>query len=90
MRTRVKVCGITHHEDALAALNAGANALGFIFSQSPRQVSPDEARSIIERLPPFTQVVGVFVNEPREWVQNIICYCGLAAIQLQGDETNEY
>lgn len=90
MRTRVKVCGITHLEDALAALNAGANALGFIFSQSPRQVSPDEARSIIERLPPFTQVVGVFVNEPREWVQNIICYCGLAAIQLQGDETNEY
>lgn len=90
MRTRVKVCGITHLEDALTALNAGANALGFIFSQSPRQVSPDEARSIIERLPPFTQVVGVFVNEPREWVQNIICYCGLAAIQLQGDETNEY
>ncbi|MGP3231015.1 phosphoribosylanthranilate isomerase [Serratia bockelmannii] len=90
MRTRVKVCGITHHEDALAALNAGADALGFIFSPSPRQISPEDARSIIERLPPFTQVVGVFVNEPRERVQRIIRYCRLAAIQLQGDETNEY
>ncbi|CAI1568091.1 N-(5'-phosphoribosyl)anthranilate isomerase [Serratia marcescens] len=90
MRTRVKVCGITHHEDALAALNAGADALGFIFSPSSRQVSPEDARLIIERLPPFTQMVGVFVNEPRERVQRIIRYCRLTAIQLQGDETNEY
>ncbi|VVA47359.1 N-(5'-phosphoribosyl)anthranilate isomerase [Serratia ficaria] len=90
MRSRVKVCGITHHEDALAALAAGADALGFIFSPSPRQISPDDARSIIARLPPFSYVVGVFVNETSERVQSVIRYCGLSAIQLQGDESNAY
>lgn len=90
MKTRVKICGITHLEDAQAALAAGADALGFVFSESPRQVDRSTAREIISQLPPFTNVVGVFVNEPLDVVQETIKFCGLSAVQLQGDESNDY
>jgi phosphoribosylanthranilate isomerase len=90
--TRVKVCGITNLEDALAALAAGADLLGFNFyARSPRYVSPVEARNIIERLPDSVSCVGVFVNEstPAE-VERIAREAGLGAVQLHGDETAEF
>ena len=90
MKTRVKICGITNVDDALAAMSAGADALGFVFSPSPRQVDSATVRSIIERLPPFTCTVGVFVNEPLDVVRQSIKASGISAVQLQGEESNEY
>ncbi|KEY57326.1 phosphoribosylanthranilate isomerase [Serratia sp. DD3] len=90
MKTRVKVCGITNLDDALIALQAGADALGFVFSPGPRQVDASTVKAIIERLPPFTQTVGVFVDEPLAVVQRIARETGISAVQLQGEESNEY
>ncbi|HEX8149273.1 MAG TPA: phosphoribosylanthranilate isomerase [Pyrinomonadaceae bacterium] len=90
--THVKVCGITNLEDALAALEAGADMLGFNFyARSPRYVSPPEALRIVERLPAGVSCVGVFVNEsaPAE-VERIAREAGLGAVQLHGDEPPEY
>jgi phosphoribosylanthranilate isomerase len=84
--TRVKICGITNHEDAEAAVGAGADALGFIFARSPRQVDVDTVRAICERVPLFVSTVGVFVNEPRERVEAVVAECGLTAVQLHADE----
>jgi phosphoribosylanthranilate isomerase len=90
--TRVKVCGITHLDDALAALEAGADLLGFNFySRSPRFVSPADARKIIERLPDGANCVGVFVNEPSPAeVERIAREAGLGGVQLHGDEPPEF
>ena len=90
--TRVKVCGITNLEDALAALEAGADMLGFNFyARSPRYVTPAAAREIIGRLPEGTSCVGVFVNEPSPSdVERIAREAGLGAAQLHGDETPAY
>jgi phosphoribosylanthranilate isomerase len=88
----VKVCGITNLEDALAAVSAGADALGFNFyRRSPRYLAPEEARRIIEQLPRGVMSVGVFVNEdgPEE-VARIADAVGLAAVQLHGDESPQY
>ena len=92
MPTQIKVCGITSLEDARAALEAGADMLGFNFyAGSPRYVSPAEARRIVERLPDGVTCVGVFVNEPTPAeVERIAREAGLGAAQLHGDETPEY
>ncbi|MFL6337145.1 MAG: phosphoribosylanthranilate isomerase [Pyrinomonadaceae bacterium] len=90
--TRVKVCGITNLGDALAALDAGADMLGFNFyARSPRYLTADVARSVIEQLPQGVDCVGVFVNEsaPAE-VERIARAAGLGAVQLHGDESPEY
>ncbi|HOJ20767.1 MAG TPA: phosphoribosylanthranilate isomerase [Armatimonadota bacterium] len=86
MRTRIKVCGITRVEDALAAVEAGADALGFVFAPSPRRVTPEKAREIISALPPLVTPTGVFVNSPAAEVAEIARATGLRAIQLHGDE----
>ncbi len=90
--TLVKVCGVTNVEDALAALDAGADLLGFNFyARSPRYVSPAEARKIIEQLPEGVSCVGVFVNEPSPAdVERIAREASLGAAQLHGDETPEF
>lgn len=89
---RVKICGLTNHEDALAAVEAGADLLGFNFyTRSPRYVAPDAARGIIERLPESVVSVGVFVNEREpEAVERIASEAGVGAAQLHGDETPEF
>ena len=87
---KVKICGITNHEDASEAVRLGADALGFIFAQSPRQVSPELARNIVSVLPPFVQTVGVFVNEDLNAIRNKVTYCGLDMVQLHGDESPEF
>jgi len=88
----VKICGITNFEDALAAVDAGANALGFNFyRRSSRYLTPEDARRIIERLPSTVMSVGVFVNEGEpEQVARIADTARLTAVQLHGDESPEY
>jgi len=86
---RVKVCGITNPEDAGLAVKLGVHALGFIFASSPRQISPERAKEIISGLPPFVQIVGVFVNEDTFRIKEIARYCGLHLLQLHGDESPE-
>jgi len=89
--TEIKICGITNLDDALAAAEAGVDALGFIFySRSPRCVSPRQAREIISALPPGVATVGVFVNDDPERIEEIAGFCGLNLIQLHGDETPDY
>jgi len=88
---RVKICGITNLEDAMMAVEAGADALGFVFFQeSPRNISPENAAAIIHCLPPFVQTVGLFVNEDAATVNAIADRCGLDLVQLHGDESPEY
>jgi phosphoribosylanthranilate isomerase len=90
--TRVKVCGITNLEDALAAVGAGAELLGFNFyARSPRYVTPSAARRVVERLPEGVECVGVFVNESApEDVARVAREAGVGAVQLHGDETPEF
>jgi len=90
MKVKVKICGITTLRAALAAAHAGADALGFVFAPSPRQISPQEAKKLIQALPPFIIKVGVFVNLPLKEVEDIASYCNLDFIQLHGSEPPEY
>ncbi len=84
---RVKICGITRLEDALNAVDSGADALGFVFYPgSPRFIDPDRARCIVAELPPFVTTVGLFVNEPPVRIREVCEYCGLNVVQLHGDE----
>ncbi len=86
----VKICGITNIEDAVAAVEYGANALGFIFHpESPRAVTPDTAKKIISELPPFVVTVGVFVNRNKAEVSEIVSSSGINLIQLHGSEPPE-
>ena len=88
---KIKICGITNLEDALVAVEAGADALGFVFFQgSSRYISPENAAAIICRLPPFVQTVGLFVNEKPAIVNAIADQCGVDIVQLHGEESFEY
>ncbi|TAJ22718.1 MAG: phosphoribosylanthranilate isomerase [Nitrospirae bacterium] len=85
---KVKICGITNAEDAAAAVEAGADALGFVFhAKSPRCVDAGLVKRIVAGLPPFVLPVGVFVNEDMKKVRDLMDGCGLALAQLHGDET---
>jgi len=83
----VKVCGLTNEDDALLAVAMGADALGFVFAPSPRQVHPEVVRDILKRLPHDTLTVGVFRNETPERVIDIVSRTGLKGAQLHGGET---
>ncbi|HIJ86872.1 MAG TPA: phosphoribosylanthranilate isomerase [Desulfuromonadales bacterium] len=88
---KVKICGITNLEDALMAVEAGADALGFVFFKgSSRSVSPDNAAAIIRCLPPFVQTVGLFVNEETAIVNAVADQCRLDIVQLHGEESSDY
>jgi phosphoribosylanthranilate isomerase len=87
---RIKICGITNAEDALVATELGADAIGFVFAPSPRQVTPERAREIIAALPPLTQTVGVFVDEDPEKVTATAIFCHLDLLQFHGKETASY
>ncbi len=90
MKTKIKICGLTNLNDALAAIQAGADYLGFIFTrQSKRQVDPQTVREIIAGLPANTSTVGVFVNQAAEVINQIINYCKIRIVQLHGDETDK-
>lgn len=88
--TKIKICGITNLEDAILGSDLGADALGFVFAESPRRISPKLARKIILSLPPFLVKVGVFVNEKIDKVKEIYHYCGLNFVQLHGEEDEGY
>ena len=89
--TKVKICGITNLEDGLLSAKFGADALGFNFySKSPRYISPEKARDIIEQLPKEVLKVGVFVNESLEEISKIADVAKLDSIQLHGEETPEF
>lgn len=85
----VKICGVTNEDDALLAVAMGADAIGFVFAPSPRQVHPELVRDIIKRLPHDTLTIGVFRNETPERVIDIVSRTGLKGVQLHGGETAE-
>jgi phosphoribosylanthranilate isomerase len=89
--TWVKICGITNLDDALAAAEAEANAVGFVFyPKSSRHVTVETAREIVSRLPAHLEKVGVFVNETVEQVRETVKDAGLTGVQLSGDENTEF
>src|SRR4029077_11506349 len=86
--TWIKICGITNFEDALTAVEAGADALGFVFyDKSPRKVDPEAVREIVRALPKGVETVGVFVNERADRIEQCVRDAGLATVQLCGDES---
>ncbi|USB31717.1 phosphoribosylanthranilate isomerase [Paenibacillus sp. YPG26] len=87
---RVKICGLTSKESAWAAIEAGADAVGFVFAEGRRKIHPELVKEIIRTLPPYITTTGVFVNEELNRVNQIAELCGLDLIQLHGDESPDY
>ena len=88
---KVKICGITNYQDALAAMDMGADLLGFNFyPKSPRYITPEKAEEIINKLPGFIDIAGVFVNATIEKINDTVNICQLDWIQLHGDEDPEF
>lgn len=86
----IKVCGIKDYEEACQALDAGVDALGFNFAAGPRRITPEQARSIIQRLPNCVNKVGVFLDQEVEELVAITEFCQLDMVQLHGQESLEY
>lgn len=86
MHTWIKICGTTSLEDALSSMEAGADALGFIFAPSKRQVSPEQAQRIISQLPSEVERIGVFMNKPAAEIAKIVSAVELTGIQMHGKE----
>ena len=90
MALRIKICGITREEDAWAAVDAGADALGFVFVPgTPRFIEPERAASITRHLPPFVSCVGLFVNADPALIRAAVTEARLDTVQLHGDESPE-
>ena len=90
-RTRVKICGICSLDDAHAAIEAGADALGFVFyEKSPRAVSAEQAAAIVRQLPAFVSSVGLFVNADAERLRSVLAQCPLDLLQFHGDESPQF
>lgn len=87
---RVKICGITNLKDALYAVECGADALGFVFyNKSPRYITPAAAKKIIDRLPPFVERIGLFVNEGVETIDTVCRYADISRAQIHFDVDEE-
>src|SRR5262249_10920257 len=87
MGVKIKICGITNEADAMAAVEAGADALGFVFyEKSPRRISVADAARIARELPPFVSLVGVFVDGTKKLIDEAQVDCGLGALQFHGNE----
>ena len=87
----IKICGITNLEDALTAVDAGVDALGFIFHEkSPRKIDPETARRVVKELPPTVEKVGVFVNQTENSIGAMADGVGLTAVQLHGDDMDPH
>jgi phosphoribosylanthranilate isomerase len=86
MSTWIKFCGTTCLEDALASIEAGADALGFIFAPSKRQVTTAQAKEIVRKLPREVERIGVFVNETTEQIRSVVIEVGLTGVQLHGSD----
>src|SRR3954465_11693727 len=90
-RTRIKICGITRIQDAQAAVELGADALGFIFwKPSPRYIAPEAAGELIRGLPAFVATVGVFVDPAPAEVRHAIALGGVSTLQFHGHETPDF
>lgn len=90
-RTRIKICGLTRAEDAVAAARAGADAVGLVFHPtSQRALSIDRARAIVAALPPYVDAVGVFVDAPHDRVEAVLGSVALDVLQFHGGEDAEY
>ncbi len=88
---RIKICGITNMEDAMAAADAGADALGFVFfEKSPRYIDPVRAGEIIDALPPFISTVGVFVDADENFLKRAVNESGVGILQFHGSEPPDY
>jgi len=88
---RVKICGITNYDDAMTAIDAGADALGFVFYPgSPRYITPEETRKIIDRLPPFVEKVGLFVEETPEGIMQAAKKSGITLAQIHFDAPDHF
>ena len=88
---KIKICGITNYQDAIAAMNMGADMLGFNFyPKSPRYIIPEKAAEIINKLPAFIDTAGVFVNATIDQITEIENICHLDWVQLHGDEDPEF
>lgn len=91
MRTRIKICGVTREEDAVAAAELGADAVGLVFCEtSPRAVDRAMADRIIHALPPFVSVVGLFVNPDRRFVETALSQLRIDVLQFHGEESPEF
>src|SRR5437868_994960 len=86
----IKICGTTNLEDALASVEAGADALGFVFAPSPRRISPRDVGRITAALPSSVEKIGVFVNQSLELVLDTVEKAGLTGVQLHGEEDRRY
>jgi phosphoribosylanthranilate isomerase len=89
-RIKLKICGITNEKDAIMVSNLGADAIGFVFAESKRKITPERAKKIIEKLPPFITTVGIFMNAKFDEVNKIAEYVSLDAVQLHGNESPKY
>ena len=88
--TRIKICGITNLDDGLEAIAAGVDALGFVFvPNTPRYITPPQAKLVIKQLPPFITNVGLFVDSEIDEIEDIVNHCKLDAVQLHGNEPPE-
>jgi len=88
---KVKICGLTNYEDAAAAMDMGADILGFNFyPESPRFITPEKAMEIIKKLPAFVDIAGVFVNDSFDKIRETVSQCQLDWVQLHGDESPQF
>ena len=87
---KIKICGITKLEDALACADYGADAVGFVFAESPRKIDKILCKEIISRLPPFLTAVGLFADQPQKEIEETAAFCDLDVLQFHGAENTEF